>query len=310
MYSLHFFEMRLLYIWVCLGFFLLTNCGDKPKNLPTDKLSITTTTGMIADAVRQIVQDKAKVRSLMGAGTDPHLYKASPQDLAYLREAKVIFYNGLHLEGKLGEVLEKVAKTKPTFAVSDGLPASKVMQEGEAKDPHIWFDVELWQNVVTFIAEKLVEIDAENADFYQKNAQKYIQQLATLHTEVKTQLASVPQEQRVLVTAHDAFGYFGRAYDIEVRGLQGISTLSESGLKDVSNLTEFLAKRKIPAIFVESSVPPNLIEAVVKGSKQKGHFVTIGGTLYSDAMGAENTPEGTYIGMVRANVKTIVNALK
>ncbi len=298
------------YYFCVIVIFLLFSCNEKSQNLPTKLMRITVTTGMIADAVRQVVQDKAEVRALMGAGIDPHLYKATPKDLAYLREARVIFYNGLHLEGKLADVLEKVAQTKPAFAVSAGLPTQKIMHEGEAKDPHIWFDVALWQNVVAFIAQKMGEIDAPNADFYAKNAAAYIQKLGELHTKIKHDLASIPKSQRVLVTAHDAFGYFGNAYDIEVRGLQGISTLSESGLKDVADLTDFLAKRKIPAIFVESSVPRQLIEAVVKGSKQKGHPVRIGGTLYSDAMGGEGTPEGTYIGMVTANVKTILEALR
>jgi manganese/zinc/iron transport system substrate-binding protein len=296
-----------LCVWACL----CLACQSAPeKQTKNSKLKITVTTGMIADLVRQVTQDKAEVRALMGAGTDPHLYKATPQDLTYLREADIIFYNGLHLEGKLSEVLEKVGKTKPAFPVADGLPKEKILQEGEAKDPHIWFDVMLWQKAVEYVDKKLAEKDAENASFYEKNAQQYAQELTRLHEEVKNQIASIPEAQRVLVTAHDAFGYFGKAYQVEVKGLQGISTLSEYGLKDISNLTDFLTKRKIKAIFVESSVSPKSIEAVVKGCEGKGHQVKIGGTLFSDAMGAENTPEGTYLGMVRANVQVIVQALK
>lgn len=292
-------------VYVCLY------CQTKPSTKKvSDKIEITVTTGMIADVVRNIAQDRAHVQALMGAGTDPHLYKATPQDLAYLRKARVIFYNGLHLEGKLSEILEKVGKTKPAFAVADGLSPQKVMRESGSADPHIWFDVSLWQEVAQFVGNKLAEIDTKNALFYKQNAEKYIGQLAQLHQEIKVQLAEIPQNQRVLVTAHDAFGYFGKAYNIEVRGLQGISTMSEYGLKDIADLTDFLAKRRIPAIFVESSVAPKSLEAVAQGCRQKGHQVVIGGTLFSDAMGAENTIEGTYIGMVRANVKTICQALK
>jgi len=292
-----------------IGF--LAYCQTKPAEKDVvQKINVTVTTGMIADVVRNIAKDRAHVQALMGAGTDPHLYKATPQDLAYLRKANLIFYNGLHLEGKLGEVLEKVGKTKPVFAVADGLPQNKVMHGEGATDPHIWFDVSLWQAVAVFVGNKLAVVDEKNAPFYQKNAQEYALKLADLHEEIKAQLAAIPSNQRVLVTAHDAFGYFGKAYGIEVRGLQGISTMSEYGLKDIADLTNFLAKRKIPAIFVESSISPKSLEAVAKGCQQKGHQVVIGGTLFSDAMGADNTPEGTYIGMVRANVKTIMQALK
>lgn len=277
-----------------------------------EPLKVVCTTGMIADALQKIVGDSAEVESLMGPGVDPHLYKATQGDLKLLRSADVVFYNGLHLEGKMGEVLDKLGRLKPVVALADSLPTSKLMNSTDyagAYDPHVWFDVSLWSEVVAMAGKNMARLDAENAAYYQSNTAAFQKELAALHEEVRQKISEIPEAQRVLITAHDAFAYFGRAYDIEVRGLQGISTISEYGLKDVSQLVDFITARQIRAVFVESSVPTKALEAVVEGCAQRGHEVRIGGTLYSDAMGAEGTPAGTYTGMVRENVAVIVEGL-
>ncbi|OWY23389.1 manganese transporter [Sphingobacteriales bacterium UPWRP_1] len=296
-----------------------TACNPKGNNNTAEgKLKIVTTTGMIKDAVQNIVQDKADVAALMGAGVDPHLYKASQNDLNLLSNADMVFYNGLFLEGKMEDILEKLARQKPVFAVSAGidnalfltLTGKTATDDKHAYDPHIWFDVSLWAKAVTQISKHLQEKDPENAAFYRANEAAYLQQLASLHEEVKQQIAGIPKEQRLLITSHDAFNYFGRAYNIEVKGLQGISTVIEFGLKDITDMVELISSRKVKAVFVESSVPAKPLEAVVAGCNERGHRVSIGGTLFSDAMGQDGTPEGTYIGMVKANVHNIVQALK
>lgn len=291
---------------------LFTACKS-PSREDDGKLKIVTTTGMIYDAVINVAGDQANVVALMGPGVDPHLYKATQGDLKKLTSADLIFYNGLHLEGKLGEVLEKLSRTKPVIAISADIPDSLLREvpgfQG-THDPHIWFDVSLWKEAVKKIRNVLVNVDDSNAQRYSTSAETYLAQLDSLHQAVRLSILEIPEEQRVIITAHDAFGYFGDAYSIEVRGLQGISTVSEFGLRDVTNLVDYIIERKIKAIFVETSVSERSIEAVVQGCQQKGWQVTIGGNLYSDAMGAEGTKAGTYIGMVDTNITTIVNALK
>jgi manganese/zinc/iron transport system substrate-binding protein len=293
--------------------FTLTNGCNPKKDVDSHTIRIVTTTGMIKDAVTHVAGEKAEVVALMGPGVDPHLYKATQGDLKKLTEADIIFYNGLHLEGKLGEVLEKLSRTKSVIAVASGIPDSLLREvpgfQG-AHDPHIWFDVSLWKQAVTHIGNFLIEYDSANGTFYQHAAATYRTKLDSLHAAVKASILQIPEAQRVLITAHDAFGYFGDAYAIEVRGLQGISTVSEFGLRDVTELVDFIIERNIKAIFVETSVSEKSINAVVEGCRNKGWQVTIGGSLYSDAMGEEGTPEGTYVGMVNANVQTIVEALK
>jgi manganese/zinc/iron transport system substrate-binding protein len=277
------------------------------------KLNIVATTGMIADALENIVGDHANVEVLMGPGVDPHLYKATQGDLKRLTEADAIFYNGLHLEGKMGEVLKKLGRLKPVVAVGDQLPKEVLINSTDyasAYDPHVWFDVSLWSQVVEITRQQMGQIDEVHAETYQQNAKDYQESLDSLHDWVTSAIQMVPERQRVLITAHDAFEYFGRAYGIEVRGLQGISTVSEFGLRDVTELVDFISSRGIKAVFVESSVPAKALEAVVEGVEQRGHNTKIGGTLYSDAMGAQGTDAGTYAGMVRSNVNTIVNALR
>ncbi|MDO3675517.1 metal ABC transporter solute-binding protein, Zn/Mn family [Paenibacillus ehimensis] len=302
--------MTIMFLALALS---LTACGAPKENAASGKVKVTATIGMIADIVKQVGGAHVEVTGLMKAGVDPHLYKASQGDLKKLDRADIIFYNGLHLEGKMTDVFEKMEKTKPTVAVTKNIPESKLrgMEDGTgAHDPHVWFDVKHWISATETVRDELSKHDAANAADYKKNAEAYIKQLEELHQYAKEQIASIPEKQRVLVTAHDAFGYFGDAYGIKVMGLQGISTASEYGSKDVSDLRDFLVANKIKAVFVESSVPKKSIEAVIEGAKKQGHEIQIGGELFSDAMGEEGTPEGNYIGMVRHNINTIVQALK
>jgi manganese/zinc/iron transport system substrate-binding protein len=306
---------RYLILWMSLLSFGLFHTGCQP-DLPAeheDTLTIVCTTGMLGDAVRNIVPDSFTVHTLMGPGVDPHLYKAAQGDLQWLNRADLIFYNGLHLEGKMGEVLEKVARQKKVVAVGETLDTSLLINSTDYPgtfDPHIWFDVALWSTSVEAIAEELATFDPDRAAEYRSRAATYVTSLQALDQEVQQEIQKIPSSGRVLITAHDAFEYFGKAYDIEVRGLQGISTVSEYGLRDVTDLVSFIVNRGVKAIFVESSVPTKSLEAVVEGCRKEGHEVKIGGTLFSDAMGADGTPEGTYPGMVRYNLETIVSALR
>lgn len=306
--------MKHLYKAILYSLLLITlfsSCTETEQKEKTGKLRIVTTTGMIKDAVQNITGNAAEVTALMGPGVDPHLYKATKGDLDKLSEADVIFYNGLHLEGKMTEILERLAKKKPVFAVTETIPSDRLRKLGEnTYDPHIWFDVNLWKEAVTTITGKLKALDTQQAQVYEQNRINYSRELDSLHTWVKAGISSIPPSQRILITAHDAFGYFGDAYAIQVEGLQGISTVSEFGLSDISQLVNLIVQNNIKAVFVESSVPKKSIEAVVRGAKERGHEVKIGGTLYSDAMGEEGTPEGTYTGMVKSNVTTIVEGLK
>lgn len=305
---------RLFCALLLLLVFGIAACSNGNDTTPGEgRPKIVTTTGIIADAVREIADTLADVKALMGAGVDPHLYKATQSNLSDLSSATIVFYNGLHLEGKMVEALEKLGRNRKVVAVADGIDTAKLRRPAEFQgnfDPHVWFDVKIWIDAVRKIATELKAVDPAHADTYERNAAAYISRLDSLDAWVRTEIATVPQEQRVLITAHDAFGYFGHAYGIEVHGLQGISTVSEFGLADISSLVEMIAARKIKAVFVESSVPKRSIEAVVQGVLARDHQVRIGGQLYSDALGADGTPEGTYIGMVSANVKTIVGALR
>lgn len=275
-----------------------------------DVIAITTTTGMIGDLARNTGGERVAVTALMGPGVDPHLYKPTSGDIDTLSNAGIIFYGGLHLEGRMVDTFEGIARSgKPTFAVTANIPEEDLIVINDAHDPHVWFDVALWQQALDEVIARMAETFPDDAATFQTNGAAYREELATLDAYVREQAERVPEAQRVLVTAHDAFNYFGRAYGFEVRGLQGISTASEAGAGDVQDLIAFIVERQIPAIFVESSVSPATIEAVQEGARAQGWEVAIGGQLFSDAMGQEGTPEGTYIGMVTHNIDTIVGAL-
>lgn len=276
-------------------------------------LNVVTTTGMIGDLVYNIGQDKVVLTTLMGSGVDPHLYKATHGDLRRLQQADIVFYNGLFLEGRMQDILEELSAKKSVYAVTKNIPVSELLgfdDEVYKYDPHIWFDVNLWKQAGQLVLDKLVKTDPDNSAFFKKNAKVYFAELSDLHIWVKDQIQQIPASERVLITAHDAFGYFGRAYGMEVRGLQGITTEAEFGLHDIKVLKDFIVERNIKAVFVEASVPKRFIESLVAGIQAEGRDLVIGGVLYSDAMGLKGSPTGNYIGMVKHNVNTIVGALK
>jgi manganese/zinc/iron transport system substrate-binding protein len=298
---------------LALAVVLLAGCSGESAPDADGTLHVVATTGMIGDAVEVIAGEHVDVYTMMGPGVDPHLYKATKGDLDKLDNADVILYNGLYLEAKLGQLLKRMGSTRTVVAVGEVIDDSLLHYpdgaEGHA-DPHIWFDLSLWRQAVAEIGQVLAEADPTNADVYSQAAAAYDDSLAVLHEWTAERIGQIPHKQRLLITAHDAFGYFGAAYGIEVMGLQGISTVSEAGLYDVTRLVDLIADRGIKAVFVESSVPQKAIESVVQGCRERGHQVQIGGELFSDAMGEEGTPEGTYLGMVRHNVNTIVSSLK
>ncbi|MBE0566979.1 MAG: zinc ABC transporter substrate-binding protein [Krumholzibacteria bacterium] len=292
---------------------LLAGCGGGNTARDDGRLVVVATTGQVADLAARIGGDRVRVTALMGPGIDPHLYKASAGDVERLRQADLILYNGLHLEAKLGDVLARLAARQPTLAVADAVPADLLIFPpafAEAHDPHIWFDVQLWRRTIEPVAARLAELDPAHAAAYRERAAAYAQELDRLDAEVRTTFAAIPEDRRVLITAHDAFNYLGRAYGLEVRGLQGISTATEAGTADVRDLAAFIAERRIPAVFVESSVSPRAIAAVQAAVRAHGFAVEVGGELYSDALGDEGTPAGTYVGMVRHNANTIAAALR
>lgn len=277
------------------------------------RLLVVTTTGLIADAVKNVAGETVDIIALMGPGVDPHLYKATHGDVRKIAQADILLFNGLHLEGKMITVFEKTRSAKTVVAVTRDIPHGMLIaldESGRSFDPHIWFDISLWKHAVETIKVTLQEKDPQHAETFERNAAKYLLTLDSIHQWVQQSIKQIPGDQRVLITAHDAFGYFGQAYEIDVRGLQGISTLSEFGLRDVTTLVDFIIERKIKAIFLETSVSEKSIQAIVHGCNKKGWPVRIGGSLYSDALGDERTGAHTYTGMVRANVNTIVNSLK
>ncbi|WP_104734998.1 metal ABC transporter solute-binding protein, Zn/Mn family [Hanstruepera ponticola] len=297
---------------ITILFFGIFSCKTDSKK--TDKLNVVTTTTMITDLVKNIGGDLINIEGLMGSGVDPHLYKASEGDVTKLANADIIFYNGLHLEGKLVEVFEKMGTQNiKTVAVSDAIDKNTLIGSeyfASNYDPHIWFDITYWEQVTQFVVNKLSEAVPSEKDTFKANGDNYLSQLNNLKTEINATINALPKEKRILVTAHDAFNYFGKAFEFEVVGLQGLSTATEAGVQDVQKLAAFIIDKKVNAIFVESSVPKRTIKALQAAVKSKGHDVTIGGTLYSDALGNAGTVEGTYIGMFKYNVNTIVNALK
>lgn len=298
------------YILILAALVVLSCKGNKEKS---GKLKVVTTTSMITDLVKNIGGDYIETQGLMGAGVDPHLYKASEGDVSKLAGADVIFYNGLHLEGKLVEVFEKMGTSKKTVALGEFLSKEGLIGSdyfASNYDPHVWFNIGYFKQFATTVTDQLSKADPTNAANFKANEKEFLQKLDTLERSVNKTIASLPAEQRILVTAHDAFNYFGKAYGFQVVGLQGLSTATEAGVQDVQRLSQFIIDNKVKAIFVESSVPRRTIEALQAAVLSKDHEVVIGGSLYSDALGDAGTVEGTYIGMFEYNVNTIINALK
>lgn len=279
----------------------------------TGPLHIVATTGIIEDGLKQIVGDSAEVSALMGPGTDPHLYKPTPFDVELLEDADVIVCNGLHLEGKMSEMLQKYGQTKPVIAVSDGIDENQLIQSvdgADSHDPHIWFDPTIWSTGLENVARELGEIEPKNATYFKTNFERYHAEIQKMEDWVEAQFQFLDDGTKVLITSHDAFSYFGKRFGIEVRGIQGISTLSEVGLKDISEMVDFVIERNIPAIFVETSTSNKTAQAIIDGTKEKGYELQMKGPLYSDALGEPDAPAGSYIGMVKTNVQMIVEGLK
>lgn len=292
---------------------ILTACKNDSETNVNKKLNVVTTTTMITDLVKNIGGDSINVQGLMGAGVDPHLYKASEGDVSKLVNSDVIFYNGLHLEGKLVEVFEKMkGADKTPIALADELNKNRLIGSdyfASNYDPHVWFNINFFEQFVEKVTLVLCEKDPKNTEIFRANEKHYLEKLEKLKEEVQDAVNGLDPEKRILVTAHDAFNYFGKAYGFNVVGLQGLSTATEAGVQDVQKLANFIIDKKVKSIFIESSVPRRTIEALQEAVNSKGHDVKIGGTLYSDALGTEGTEEGTYIGMYRYNIKTIISAL-
>jgi manganese/zinc/iron transport system substrate-binding protein len=292
---------------------VLTACGGPTADQDHGPLRVVATTTIVGDVVGAIGGDDIDLEVLMGPGVDPHLFKPSAGDVRRMASAEAVFLNGLHLEGKMGEVLSEMdQRGVTTVAVAECIDRSELLESAGypgLHDPHVWFDVDLWGRVAECTRDALIEIDPDNADNYRSRAATYLADLTALGDWVRDRVASLQSERRVLITAHDAFAYFGQAYGFEVRGLLGISTASEAGTGDVQALAEFIADRRVPAVFVESSVPPRYVEALTEAVASRGFDVVIGGSLYSDALGDPDGPAGSYVGTVRSNVETIVGAL-
>lgn len=282
---------------------------DHPEAYP---YNVVTTVGMVTDIVRNVAGEKARVVGLIGSGVDPHLYKPTRNDVIALQDADLVFYSGLMLEGKMSGTLAKIGRTKPVLAVTEQIDRSYLLQPAHLEghpDPHVWMDPQAWAKCVQAVADRLAGWDSTNAEYYRSNAANYVRQLEQLHAYGKRVIATIPQRSRVLVTSHDAFNYFGRAFGLQVLGVQGISTESEAGLQDINQLVDLIADKDVRAVFVESSVPAKNIQALIEGARARGKNVAIGGELFSDAMGEPNTYEGTYIGMLDHNITTVTRAL-
>lgn len=317
---MNFYISILCSIYVFLISHFLFGCArERDARSDTDESAepykIVCTVGMITDIVGNLAGDYAEVEGIIGEGIDPHLYKPTRGDVIKLNQADVVFYNGLLLEGRMTDVLISVAsKGKLVKAVTEAIleETDYLLEKDDGSaytDPHVWMDVSGWLRAIAVVAETLAAYDPENAESYRSKATVYADQLEALDAYAKVAISTIPKSQRVLVTAHDAFQYLGRAYSIEVRGIQGMSTESEAGVRDLEDLVDFIVERQIPAVFVESSVADKNVRALVEGSRARGHDVIIGGSLFSDAMGQAGTYEGTYIGMIDSNVTTITNAL-
>ncbi|MEM8922042.1 MAG: zinc ABC transporter substrate-binding protein [Actinomycetota bacterium] len=300
----------LIAVALVLAAFLLVSACGADDDAGDGRLTVVATTGQLHDAVRNVAGDRVDLVGLLGPGIDPHLYIPTEGDVDTFNNADVIFHNGLFLEAQMERVLEQLADSRTVVAVGDEQSEADLIAVGDGEfDPHIWNDPDLWQSVVEVIRDTLIADDPANADVYRENAATYIDEIAATHAEMLDLVERIPDDKRLLITAHDAFGYYARSYGFEVAGLQGLSTESEASTADVRALADLIVSRQIPAIFVESSVPARTIEAVQAAVAAQDFSVDIGGSLYSDALGEEGHPAETYVGMLRYNTETIVNAL-
>ncbi|MDX1971295.1 MAG: zinc ABC transporter substrate-binding protein [Candidatus Sumerlaeia bacterium] len=297
-----------------LGCSSATNSSSSESD-DSSSLRIVATTGMLGDVAREVFPEGIQITTLMRPGVDPHTYVPTREDTLALTEAQVILYNGLHLEGRMGDILERMEAGRKVYRASDYVQADLILSTGaensgdRVEDPHLWTDVALWAGMVEKLSTQWASDFPESAEVIRENSREYVARLRALHGWGLERFETIPQTQRILVTAHDAFGYFGRAYGLEVHGVQGISTESEAGLSDLNALVDLIVERRIPSIFVESSVSPKNIQALREGATARGHEVVLGGEMYSDAMGAEGTYEGTYLGMMDHNLTLVVRSL-
>lgn len=297
--------------FLLLSVLLLGLFGCK-QTTPTRPI-VLSTTGMIQDIVQAVGGEAIHSVGLMGPGVDPHVYKASAGDIKKLSTARIIFYNGLHLEAKLIDVFEQMASSKPCVSVTDSIPTSNLILPDNYEgfyDPHVWFDVSLWITATNVVATTLINEFPTHKDTILSNRDTYIESLTALDKWITESVTTIPADRRLLVTAHDAFGYFGKRYGFTVIGLQGISTASEAGTYDIQRTASIIIEHKIPTIFIETAIPVRTIQALQAAVESMGAQVAIGAPLYTDAMGPINTPEGTYVGMIRHNVTSIINGLK
>lgn len=305
-----------LAMWMVMCGLLVGGCGRAPEASGDGgrayPYKVVTTVGMVTDIVQAVAGDKAQVRGIIGQGVDPHLYKATRDDISAMMGADVVFYSGLLLEGKMTDSLVRVARNKAVCAVTEKIAPEYLLEPagmaGHA-DPHVWMDVSAWSQAVQAVADELTAFDPANADYYKQNAQAYQKQLTELDAYGKRVMATIPEPRRVLITSHDAFNYFGRAYGIKVMGVQGVSTESEAALSHINELVDYIVSHKVQAIFIETTVNPKNIRAIIEGAKGRGYDLKIGGELFSDAMGKPGTYEGTYVGMLDHNLTTVVHAL-
>lgn len=301
------FPLKLIFAF---SLFWVSGCGSGKTPKEDNFIDIVCTTGMVGEMADVIGGEFVKVRVLMGAGIDPHLYRPTPSDVKHLQSADWIISSGLHLEGKMADLFHEMEKNKPVFALGDRLPQERLIVDGTIPDPHIWFDVELWGDASVLLAEWMAEQDPDHAETYRENSKKYLATLKELHQECLKELATIPEKGRVMVTSHDAFRYLGRAYQLEVHGVQGVSTEAEASVQHINELVDLLVDRKVKAVFVESTISERNIQALIEGCGSRGHSIIQGGELFSDAMGPPGTEAETYPGMIRTNIRTIVQALR
>lgn len=297
---------------IFLGFCGATLAVPLPAVADTTRLNVVATTGMVADAVRQVGGDLVDVTALMGPGIDPHSYRQTRSDIVAMTRADMVLWHGLYLEAQLEDLLMDLARSRTVIAVGEAVPEAERIAHPDYDgrfDPHVWMDPDLWQHVVRAVQDALSTARPAQAEQFATNVAAHIADLERLSAYAARSLSSVPEEARVLLTAHDAFGYFGRTHGFEVLGIQGISTESEAGLNRIGALVDLLVARQIGAVFVESSVSDRNIRALIEGANARGHDLRIGGELFSDAMGPDGTYEGTYIGMIDHNVTMIAGAL-
>jgi manganese/zinc/iron transport system substrate-binding protein len=295
---------------------ILGDAGCAKAETELGALQVVCTTGPVSDMLRNVGGEHVKVIGLMGPGVDPHLYRAVPSDFERLSEADIIFYNGLHLEGRMADLFERLSKRKATFAVTQSLvdakhPKLRKPPEFEGYyDPHVWHDPQLWAECVKFVAKVLSDKDPAHRDEYARNRDAYLEQLKEADNYCREQLSTIPKEQRALVTAHDAFNYFCSAYGLTGMPLKGVSTEDNVTIGRMDEVVAFLVDRKVKAVFVESAVAPQIVKALIEPCRRAGHEVRIGGELYADALGPAGSGADNYLGMIKANVDTIVSALK